>query len=153
MPGEYYDPEAYARNYMDPVSKRPVGIPVSRNNQVHQIEVQINTLRARKRPEINDAVVIGYIRKGIYNVIDIRDMQYETSNGYLWFEVEPDVWIAFSESWSVNHESQLHNQPETDERNQLIIELQAQNAELIRQSSSQAAALRAIKGIISEIVA
>ena len=43
---------------------------------------------------MNDAVKLGFINKGIYNVINAKDMTKEQSNGYFWYEVEPDLWCA-----------------------------------------------------------
>ena len=72
-----------------------VGSPVERNDKVHQIQVTYAALRARKRPEINNEVVLGYINMGYYNVLEEKDMTYEPSNGYKWFKVEEDIWVAY----------------------------------------------------------
>ncbi len=74
-----------------------VGSPVSRDKNRHQIEITYASLRARKRPEINPEVVLGYINMGIYNVLDTRDLTYEPSNGYKWYKVEEDMWVAYIE--------------------------------------------------------
>lgn len=73
----------------------PIGTPVTRDTTANQLEVLISDLRARKRPELNDAVVLGFITKGVYNALTSRDMTSELSNGYLWYEVEKDLWIAY----------------------------------------------------------
>ena len=88
-----------------------VGTPVQRNETRHQIGVTYAALRARKRPEINDAVVLGYINMGYYNVLDVKDMTYEPSNGYLWFKVEKNMWVAYVDGcvddYPVDEESEL----------------------------------------------
>jgi surface antigen len=74
-----------------------VGKPVMRDKSKNQVEVLIDDLRARKRPEINDAVILGYANKGIYNVLEQRDMTHEASNGYLWYRIDADMWVAAKE--------------------------------------------------------
>lgn len=74
-----------------------VGTPVQRDESKNQIEVTYAALRARKRPELSSEVVVGFINMGIYDILQERDLRYEASNGYLWLEVEPDVWIAHIE--------------------------------------------------------
>ncbi|MBR2329360.1 MAG: M23 family metallopeptidase [Clostridia bacterium] len=81
-----------------------VGTPVGRDKQKRQVEVTTLSLRARKRPELNDAVILGYITKGAYNILDERDMRHEASNGYIWYMVEENVWAAFSGDWAIVHE-------------------------------------------------
>jgi Membrane proteins related to metalloendopeptidases len=151
--GEYYDPESYAKNYFNPVPTEPIGTPVIRDVSAKQIEVLTDTLRARKRPELNDGVVIGTIREGIYNIVDSRDMRHEASNGYLWYQVEHDMWIAYSDSWAAIYDPQSPIVPAPDDRDKIIAELQSQILALKKQNASQAAALKAVKEIVNEFVA
>lgn len=67
-----------------------VGTLVERDTSKLQVEVCIAGLRARKRPEMTDEVNIGFANKGIYNVLETRDMTAEPSNGQYWYIVEKD---------------------------------------------------------------
>lgn len=67
-----------------------VGTPVERDTSKLQVGVCIAGLRARKRPEMNDEVILGFTNKGIYNVLETRDMTAEASNGQYWYIVEKD---------------------------------------------------------------
>lgn len=87
----------YFQGFKNMAEMERVGTPVERDSAVHQIDVYYKYLRARKRPEINEEVVLGYINTGYYNVIETRDMRDEPSNGYLWFKVEKNLWVAFVE--------------------------------------------------------
>ena len=71
-----------------------VGTPVERDSTKYQCEVIYGALRARKRPEMNEAVILGYANKGVYDVLETKDMTAEASNGYFWYRVEPEMWIA-----------------------------------------------------------
>lgn len=103
-----------------------VGTPVERNTAVEQVEVLINSLRARKRPELNDAVILGLANKGIYNVLETRDMTHEASNGYLWYRIEDNLWIATNEGeWTA-----FHAATNKDEKDEQIEKLEAENAAL-----------------------
>ena len=68
------------------------GTPVERNTQVDQIQINTNVLNCRNAP---NGVVLGYIQKGIYNVLST-----EAEGDYVWQEVEEDKWIAFNKSWA-----------------------------------------------------
>lgn len=75
------------------VEKKYVGTPVKRNEDVDQVEVFETTtiLNARKTP---NGDVLGYMNSGIYNLLERKlDGDYE------WFEVEKDVWFAYSKDW------------------------------------------------------
>ena len=70
-----------------------IGTPVERNTKVDQVEVLIDNLRLRESYSTNSKI-IGYIRKGIYNVLDKKD-----NDGYTWFKVE-NYWIATNYGWT-----------------------------------------------------
>lgn len=69
-----------------------VGNPLSKSVNEDQIEVLTYNLRCRKKPM---GEIIGYIKEGIYNILEKVDQ-----DGYQWFKVEEDRWIAHSEEWS-----------------------------------------------------
>lgn len=70
-----------------------VGTPVERNEYVEQIEVIAEVLRARKKPSLKGEV-LGYINQGIYNIISSTKAE-----GYTWYQVEPNIWIAYNKEW------------------------------------------------------
>jgi len=74
------------------VPSQYVGTPVERNTKVDQIEVIVDSLRARKEPSLNGAI-LGYINKGFY---DIQDKV--NADNYDWYKVQ-DMWIAYSKNW------------------------------------------------------
>ena len=70
-----------------------IGTPVKRNNQVNQVEVLIDNLNLRESYSINSKR-LGYIKKGIYNVLDIKN-----NEEYTWYKVE-NYWIASNSNWT-----------------------------------------------------
>lgn len=113
-----------------------IGTPVGRDIYKEQVEVLISDLRARKRPEMNDAVVLGFVNSGIYNVLETRDMTAEASNGYLWYRVEADLWIATKEGdWTRHYEAQPQ-----DDKDKRIAELEAELAKANAAAASAEAA-------------
>ena len=136
-PGQYCEPDTkknYGVKAYMPMAN--VGTPVERNTGVEQVEVLIDDLRARKRPEMNDAVVLGFVNSGIYNVLETRDMTAEASNGYLWYRVEADLWIATKEGdWTRHYEAQ-----QQDDKDKRIAELEAELAKANAAAASAEAA-------------
>ena len=80
-------------NFIDLEEIDIIGTPVERNKEIDQVEVLIDNLNLRESYSINSKR-IGYIRKGIYNVLDKKQ-----NEGYLWFKVE-DNWIATNSNWT-----------------------------------------------------
>lgn len=70
------------------------GKTTERDTSKHQVEVLSKVLRARKRPEMNDKVILGLMNAGVMDVVETRDMTAEASNGYFWYSPEPNVWFA-----------------------------------------------------------
>lgn len=87
---------------------KQVGTPVERDKNKTQIEILVNELRARKTPK---GEILGYINKGIYNILNTK-----TSDEYVYFEVEKDVWIASLENkWTKLHEKENEITPVSEE--------------------------------------
>lgn len=70
-----------------------IGNPVDRNDHINQVEVLINNLNLREYYSTSSRR-IGYIKKGIYNVLDSK-----INEGYTWFKVE-NYWIASNDNWT-----------------------------------------------------
>ena len=64
---------------------------VERNESVNQVEVLVDQLRVRKEPNLKGEV-LGYAKKGFYNVLNQKE-----SDGYLWYEIGTNQWIAANE--------------------------------------------------------
>lgn len=64
---------------------------VERNDDMEQVEVLVTQLRVRKEPSLKGEV-IGYATPGFYNVLDKKE-----ADGYLWFKIAEEQWIATSE--------------------------------------------------------
>ena len=80
--------------YSLPEPQKPQGNPAGRDTSRLQIKINTYSLYGRKRPEINDEVILGFMREGIYTVLETRDMRGESSNGYIWYRVDVDLWCA-----------------------------------------------------------
>ena len=104
-----------------------VGTPVARNEKEPQVEILIDDLRGRTRPEMGDATVAGYINKGVYNILDTRDMTGEASNGFYWYKIEANLWCAKSAGAWTNELAVVTPPPDTN-KDAMIAELQAQVA-------------------------
>ena len=130
-PGGAYIFQGYTHpdyDYTTPPTER-VGTTVERDTSKHQVEVLTNVLRARKRPELSDDVIVGFANPGLYNVLEERDMTAEASNGYLWYRIDTDMWIATKEgSWTKNYPAQA--EPSPDPGDDRMAELEAENARL-----------------------
>lgn len=83
----YYD----YNTYVFPSDK--VGTPVQRNENVNQIEVTATVLNGRKAPSLK-GTILGYVNVGIYNIL-----QEAIADGYTWYEIEKDLWIAYNKDW------------------------------------------------------
>lgn len=115
------------------VEKKYVGKPVTRNEDVDQVEVFGTTtiLNARKTP---NGEVLGYINSGIYNLLERK-----ADGDYEWFKVEKDVWFAYSKDWCkvlpkkeepIEPPKIVEPQPTTDEIQKRIGELEYQVSQL-----------------------
>ena len=67
---------------------------VSRNTSSNQIYVNTTDLRVRNKPATSGNI-LGLAKKGYYNY-------YATSyaNGYTWYRIGTDMWIAHNDNWS-----------------------------------------------------
>lgn len=74
------------------VPSQYVGKPVERNTKIDQIEVIVDSLRARKEPSLNGAI-LGYINKGFYDI-----QEKVNADNYDWYKVQ-DMWIAYNKDW------------------------------------------------------
>ena len=77
-------------------------------------------------------------------------MTHEASNGYMWYEVGPNVWIAFGD-WAVYYPAET---PEpSDDKDKRIAELEAENAALKQKNAAYKTALGTINTISGEAIA
>lgn len=59
-----------------------------------QIEVKVDNLRVRKEPSLNGEV-LGFASVGYYNFYETKEQ-----DGYTWFNIDVDQWIASSDEWT-----------------------------------------------------
>lgn len=78
------------------------GTPVQRNENMNQIEVFGEEVRARSSAGIKEDNKLGIINKGIYNID-----KSQQEGDYLWFEVEPSIWVAYSDKWANLYEVKI----------------------------------------------
>jgi len=84
-----------------------LGTPVKRDINTTQIDVLTDILRVRDNPNGN---ILGYIKKGIYNILNSKKL-----DDYLWCEVEPNRWVAYSSDWAIFYEKEVkHEQPKEE---------------------------------------
>lgn len=98
-----------------------VGTPVERNLYVEQAEVLIDNLRARTAPNGDK---LGYINKGIYNIIDTK-----RDGDYTWYNVEPNIWIAYNEEWTT-HLTAIEEKPSAEKIQDDLEKAKKENQEL-----------------------
>ena len=71
--------------------------PVAEDGTKHQVEVIADQLRIRETPSLNGNQLF-IATKGIYNVIQTKE-----ADGYVWYEIETDRWIATKDgSWTID---------------------------------------------------
>ncbi len=85
-----------------------LGTPVLRNELVNQIEILANNLYARKTP---NGEILGYVNKGVYDTLSVSD-----KDGYLWYEIEKNVFCAYSSSWAIlYHKKEVEKPTKTED--------------------------------------
>ncbi len=62
--------------------------PTKRDKTKDQYEVKISNLYVRETP---NGKILGYINKGIYNVLDTKD-----AGNYTWVKIDNNAWVAIS---------------------------------------------------------
>ena len=70
---------------------KKVGTPVKRDKNKNQIEVLVPELNVRNKPNTN-GTKLGFANIGIYDIINSSE-----ANGYTWYEIEENKWIASKE--------------------------------------------------------
>ncbi len=70
-----------------------VGTPEDRDASREQVLVVTEVLHARTSPTLADNIM-GYVAPGYYPLLESRDMRSEASNGYLWYRVAENFWMA-----------------------------------------------------------
>lgn len=68
---------------------------VDRNISNNQIYVSSTSLRIRNKPSTSSGSVLGFAKVGYYNYYA---MSY--ADGYNWYRIGQDMWIAHNDSWS-----------------------------------------------------
>ena len=91
---------------------------VERDGSMEQVEVLVEQLRVRKEPNLKGEV-LGYAKKAIYNVLDKKE-----TDGYLWFKIAENQWIATSEEqgWTKHYPATNYEKlyKEADEKIKLL---------------------------------
>ena len=90
---------------------------VERDKYKNQIEVKVEKLRVRETASLNGNV-LGYANIGFYNFYETTD-----SDGYKWYKIADNQWIASNDEWTTIYPAEVHqndyiNLPDwIDERN------------------------------------
>lgn len=69
-----------------------VGDPVSRDENIDQIEINAKNVYCRETPGLS-GVILGYITKGVYNYMDTVEL-----DGYNWYNIGFG-WVAYNSLW------------------------------------------------------
>ena len=107
------------------------GTPVARNIFADQIEVLIDDLYCRTKPNLNRATRLGFITPGIYNVYEVYDGRNDSNNGYFWYRVEDELWVPGGD-WLNFYPAE---EPTPDEKDKEIARLQAENEKLAQENA------------------
>ena len=99
-----------------------VGTPVVKDTTRDQVEVLKTDLNCRNGAGTKYNI-LGTINKGFYNVLSSS-----SANGYIWYQINQNEWIALVEGSSIFHMKE--ETPETDDKDKIITELKVQISEL-----------------------
>lgn len=86
------DPEPYINADLPNLSTLPE--PQERDENVYQVNVLINNLRARVDFGL-DKAILGFIKSGIYQIYE-----EQKKDGYKWLKIANNTWLAFSDEWA-----------------------------------------------------
>lgn len=117
------------------------GIPVARNIYADQLEVFIDDLYCRTKPNLNRATRLGFITPGIYNVYETYDGRQESNNGYFWYRVDDSLWVPSGE-WLAFYPAETIT---PDEKDAEIARLQAENERLAQENAMLKTELNGLK--------
>lgn len=79
---------------------------VPRDENRDQIEVKIDILRVRKGAGL-DKEILGFASKGFYDFYEVKD-----ADGYDWFRISDDQWIAYNQDWETVYPKKKSNEIE-----------------------------------------
>ena len=145
--GQFFDPRSEFQ-----LSAKPEELeepkPVAIDPTKHQVEVIADVLRVRETPSLNGNQLF-MADKGVYNVIQTKE-----ADGYLWYEIETDRWIATKEgSWTIDkpitktptHEEELASlQAQIDK---LKVELELKEKALVATENALKDALKMVEDV------
>ncbi len=77
--------------------KKVVGSPVKKDESRNQLEVTARYLNCRDKGSL-EGKKLGYIKLGYYNILNTK-----TSDGYIWYEIGKDRWIAYLKDAVTRH--------------------------------------------------
>lgn len=92
------DPEPYINN--DLPNMIEITPNVEKDVTKNQVEVLEPDLHVRVLPSLNGDI-LGFANKGYYNVLEITE-----NDGYKWFKIADDNYIAYSEDWAKYYPSE-----------------------------------------------
>ncbi len=72
--------------------KKVIGFGTSKDESKNQIRITGKYLNCRSLPSLNGEV-LGYINLGYYNILETKE-----SDGYVWYRVGTNRWVAYVES-------------------------------------------------------
>ena len=107
---KWVDPKPYLLGEKD-INNITLPKPVEPNNKIDQVEVIVDKLRARTSPKIASNNIIGFAKKGYYNILDTF-----MDDKYTWYEVEQDKWVADNGSYLKIHHAKIEESPKTENK-------------------------------------
>jgi len=149
-----YDDQVVLEGSKKYITKYVKGTNVPINDKVDQLEVIIDDLNARDNA---NGKVIGYVKKGVYNVLGISKTLL-----YTWYQVETNLWLAYNQNWVIlmpRQENELERlirenaelKKEIVELDKEIVTLKKENSDLSTQNDILATECRKQTEIIEEV--
>lgn len=111
-------PYAFRAFIYDPAMQIKVPVPVDRDVWVDQVEVTEENLRVRVQPSLS-ADIKGICAKGFFNVKDTS-----VADGYKWYKIGDEDWIAGVEGTTVFHAKKDYEEPKPVDRDETVNQLQ-----------------------------
>lgn len=98
---------------------------VERNEKQNQLQVNVDDLRVRKAPAINQAILGLAKLNGIYNYYETKEQ-----GGYTWYKIAENQWVANQDNWCTIY-SKKDDKTTIEELQKQVEELKKDKQELI----------------------
>ena len=112
-------------DYLDKDLFEAITPVVERNEKQNQLQVNVDDLRVRKAPAINQAILGLAKLNGIYNYYETKEQ-----GGYTWYKIAENQWVANQDNWCTIY-SKKDDKTTIEELQKQVEELKKDKQELI----------------------